>query len=138
LRDNVLASEGLACALERYVDRIDRQNDLRIGLQLQPGVRLPRSYQESLYRLAREGITNVIKHAQARHASVILTADDAGISLRVEDDGVGFRQAEPECASCGLRLLRERVRTLGGTLRLGNLAQGGAFLDVTLPLPEET
>lgn len=135
LRENVLASDGLICALERYVELIHRHSDLRIGLQLQSDVRMPPHYQEGLYRMAREGITNVIKHAQAGQASIILTADEAAISMRVEDDGVGFREAEPECASCGLRLLRERVLALGGTLHMGNRAQGGAFLEVTLPLP---
>src|SRR5262249_28303010 len=137
-RENALASEGLIGALERYVDLLDRHCDLRIVLRLQRGVRMPARYQEDLYRVAREGITNVIKHAQAGQAIIILTADDTGISLRGEEDGVGFREAEPECVSCGIRLVRERVHALGGILALGNRTQGGAFLDATLPLPEET
>jgi signal transduction histidine kinase len=110
LRENVLASDGLACALGHFVDLISRQSDLRIRLRLQGDVRLPTAYQESLYRLAREGIMNVVKHARARHASVVLTVDEAGVRLGID--------------------------ALGGTFRLGNSVQGGAFLDVTLPPPE--
>jgi signal transduction histidine kinase len=136
LRENALVSEGLTPALQHFVEMVGHHSDLQITLQLQDAARLPASYQEALYRLAREGITNVIKHGQARHASVILSADAAGIWLRIEDDGVGFAQAEPECESCGLRLLRERLQALGGTLRLGNRAEGGAYLAATIPLPE--
>jgi signal transduction histidine kinase len=136
LRENALASEGLAPALQHFVEMVGHHSDLQITLQLQDAAFLPATYQEALYRLAREGITNVVKHAQAQHASVLLNADGAGIRLRVEDDGVGFAQAEPECASCGLRLLRERLCALGGTLRLGNRAAGGAYLEATIPLPE--
>ena len=136
LRDNALGSEGLARALRRYVDLVEHHSDLRIALRLECDTSLPASYQDCLYRLAREGITNAVKHARARQAAVTLSADGPGIRLRVEDDGVGFVQAEPECASCGLRLLRERLHALGGTLLLGNRAEGGAYLEATLPLPE--
>jgi signal transduction histidine kinase len=136
LRENALVSEGLAPALQHFVEQVGHQSDLQITLQLQSEVSPPLPYQEALYRLAREGITNVIKHAQARHASVILSADAAGIRLRIEDDGAGFAQAKPESASCGLRLLRERLQALGGTLHLGNRAEGGAYLEMIMPLPE--
>jgi NarL family two-component system sensor histidine kinase LiaS len=137
LRDNVLESEGLLCALSQYVDLVSHHSGLRIDLQLPRALSLPPSYCESLYRAVREGLTNVVKFAQAQHASVILSADEAGISLRIEDDGIGFRTADPECTSCGLRLLRERLRTLGGTLRLGNCPQGGASISIALPVPRE-
>jgi NarL family two-component system sensor histidine kinase LiaS len=137
LRENALGSEGLAGALEKYVDLIRCHHDLRIQLQVACDVRLPAPYQEILYRLVQEGLMNVVKHAQARHASIILNADGAGISLRIEDDGIGFAQAEPECASCGLMTMRERVSKLGGTLRLGSRPQDGAYVYAALPMPEE-
>jgi signal transduction histidine kinase len=137
LSENALASDGLAPALQHFADLVGHQSDLQITLQLQIDMILPPPYQELLYRLAREGLTNVIKHAQARHAWVILSKDTTGMRLRIEDDGVGFAQAEPECASCGLRLLREKLHKRGGTLLLGTRAEGGAYLDITLPLPEE-
>jgi signal transduction histidine kinase len=137
LRENALASDGLAPALQHYADLVGHQSDLQVTLQLHLDRLPPLPYQELLYRLAREGLTNVIKHAQARHAWVILSRETTGIRLRVEDDGVGFAEAEPECASCGIRLLREKLHKRGGTLRLGNRAEGGAYLEITLPLPEE-
>lgn len=137
LCENALGSDGLAGALERFVDLVRRHHDLRMQLQVACDVPLPAPYQEILYRLAQEGLTNVVKHAQARQASIILAADGAEISLHIEDDGIGFAQAEPECASCGLMTMRERVSKLGGTLRLGSSAQGGAYVHATLPMPEE-
>ena len=137
LRENTLESDGLAGALEKFIDLVRRHHDLRLQLQAACDVPLPALYQETLYRLVQEGLTNVVKHARTSHASIILTADGAEISLRIEDDGIGFAQAEPECASCGLMTMRERVSTLGGTLRLGTNPRGGAYVHAALPMPEE-
>ncbi len=137
LRDSALASEGLAHALERYVDLVRRHSNLWIDLHVSYEVSLPARYEESIYRLVQEGLTNVVKHAHATRASIILTTDQAEIILRVEDDGTGFITTDPECESCGLRLMRERVSKLGGTFHLGNRREGGAYLRVALPVPEE-
>jgi signal transduction histidine kinase len=137
LHENALESDGLACTLEKYTDQLCRHGNLQIRLVIPPALSLPTRYQESLFRLVQEGLTNVVKHAHAGHATVAITADEMGIGLRIEDDGIGFARAEPERESCALWLLRERVHKLGGTLRLGNGPQGGAYVAVALPTPEK-
>lgn len=85
---------------------------------------------ESLLRIVQECLTNAARHANAETLAVSLRQDDAGMHLRIEDDGRvkgGLREGN------GLSGIRERVAALGGDLRLGRGAAGGLRLDVRLP-----
>jgi signal transduction histidine kinase len=137
LRENALESEGLGRALERYVDLVRHRSGLAVDLQAAWLRRLPEPHEEALYRVAQEALTNVVKHARAAHASVTLAVDARTASLHIADDGMGFTTPAPAFDSYGLVVMRERVSSLGGTLRLGNRPEGGAFVHAELPLPEE-
>lgn len=98
---------------------------------------LPEAYRLAFYRAAQEGLTNVQRHAEARNAWIQLNADDANITLIVEDDGKGFDgQAQNDSAS-GLIGLRERAEGLGGQIQIGARTGGGTQLSFILPLPEK-
>ncbi len=77
--------------------------------------------------IVREGVTNVIRHAQASRCRVRLS----GRSVSIEDDGVGPASATATAGS-GLIGLRERVEGAGGRLTLGRSDLGGFLLRVTL------
>jgi signal transduction histidine kinase len=138
LRENALESEGLARALERYVAMVRHRSALPVDVQVDWARRLPAPYEEVLYRVAQEALTNIVKHARAARARVVLAADTTRVSLYVADDGIGCATAEPAFDSYGLVVMREGVSALGGTLRLGNRPEGGAYVALELPLPEET
>jgi signal transduction histidine kinase len=74
-------------------------------------------------RVVLESLTNVLKHAAARHASVSLRAVDGGLAVRVADDGRG--SAAGAGTGTGLRGLRERLEGCGGRLRYGPVDSGG-------------
>ena len=86
----------------------------------------------TVYRITQEGLTNVTRHAGARHAWVELTRRDAVVHLRVSDDGVG-PPLERDRGS-GLVGVEERVAARGGRLELARRPGGGTILDVTLPV----
>jgi signal transduction histidine kinase len=142
LRDTALENEGLAPTLERYVDLVRHRSALGIALHLDRMPRLPTLYEEALYRVAQEALTNVVKHARAAHAHVVFAVEAGRARLSVEDDGIGFATAAPALAapvlgSSGLSAMRERLSALGGTLRLGNRPEGGAYVHADVPLPAE-
>lgn len=89
---------------------------------------------EGVFAVAlREGVTNVIRHAQARTCQITLVDDGAFVLLAVADDGVGVR-SEP--SGTGLEAMRERVRALGGAVTLTRGMGGadqGTRLEVTVP-----
>jgi len=87
--------------------------------------------QESVLSLAvREGVTNVVRHANARSCRLRLEQQNGMCRLEISDDGQGFSTMEGN----GLRGMRERVEMLGGTLDRRN--KSGTMLTITLPLKE--
>jgi len=93
-------------------------------------VKLP-AMQESVLSLAvREGVTNVVRHAQAHTCRLRLEQQNGSCRLEIQDDGQGFVTAEGN----GLRGMRERVEMLGGTLERTN--RSGTMLVITLPLKD--
>ncbi len=78
------------------------------------------------YRIAQEALNNALQHAQAQHITVRVQCDDAGVTLAVVDDGVGFVLPErpdvlTQAGHFGLVGLWERVRQVGGTLQIHTL-----------------
>jgi signal transduction histidine kinase len=85
------------------------------------------------YRVVQEALTNVSRHAGARHAVVELRDGVAGLELAVEDDGVGGAPDEGGGRGQGLMGMRERVAVAGGTLELGPRPDGGWRIRAELP-----
>ncbi len=93
-------------------------------------MKLP-AVQESVLSLAvREGVTNVVRHANARNCRLRIEQQNSTCRLEIADDGQGFTSMEGN----GLRGMRERVEMLGGTLDRRN--KSGTTLTITLPLKE--
>ncbi|MBE2320438.1 sensor histidine kinase [Solirubrobacter sp. CPCC 204708] len=88
------------------------------------------------YRIVQEALTNVLRHARATHASVVVRADDELLTIAVVDDGVGG--GGPGGAGAGVRGMRERATALGGTLEAGRIPGGGWRVAATLPLSSKT
>ncbi|MBX3689121.1 ATP-binding protein [Dokdonella sp.] len=88
-----------------------------------------------LQRITREAISNVIRHAQARHVRVRVAADDAQLRLELTDDGSGAGVDAPRSGS-GLRGMRERAAQLAGDIDWKPGTAGGTKVLLTLPLGE--
>lgn len=102
----------------------------RVIFDLDPAVRVPDIRQaEAMLRCAQEGLTNALRHSGADEVHVILTDSPEGLTLSVDDDGVGSL-AEP---GNGLMGLQERLKQLGGQLRVAARAPRGLSLTAILP-----
>jgi signal transduction histidine kinase len=98
--------------------------------------RLTAEAEESLFRSAQEGLTNVRKHAGATSARVALTyGDDGTVRLVVRDDGRGLPAPErrADAHAFGLLGLRERAARVGGHLSVASVPGGGTELLVEVP-----
>ena len=125
------ADQALAEMLERW-----RQHHPEIRLDCRCRLRLadcPDELAGTLLRAVQEGLTNVVRHAAARHVDLELVVRDGALQLRLTDDGRG--SANRENAGCGLGLagMRERVERLGGVLSAAVLPAGGFELNIRLP-----
>jgi signal transduction histidine kinase len=93
---------------------------------------LPAAVEVAAYRIALEGLTNVVRHAFARSCIIRLTLAEGMLHLTITDDGRGL-PADLR-AGVGLISMRERAAELGGTLVLERAPSGGAHLQARLPL----
>ncbi len=85
------------------------------------------------YRIVQEGLTNVLRHADAQAVSVVVRVDEDMLTIVVTDDGPG-RTGSTEGTGAGVRGMRERAEALGGTLSAGPGEDGGWRVQATLPL----
>jgi two-component system, NarL family, sensor histidine kinase UhpB len=89
----------------------------------------------TLYRAAQEGITNALRHGQARHLRLAVKADEQALHLSLHDDGSGLpAEGWQRPGHYGLRWLVERVEDLRGELRLEANAPQGVQLLVRVPV----
>ena len=95
---------------------------------------LPPETELVLYRALQEGLTNALRHSDARRVHVALAFDNGGVRITVSDDGDGVPAERPP--GFGLSGLKERAASLGGEARAGNAPDGGFALEVELPVGE--
>lgn len=138
LRPLMLDELGLVPALQWYTrqSRKVMKTDLEFhskGLK----ERLPSTIEIALYRLVQEAITNIAKHAEAKHASVTLEGHDHSVVVTIEDDGQGFDlQNTMRARERGLGLfgMQERVSVVGGTLKIDSQPGAGTRIVAEIPL----
>ncbi|MEV0615608.1 sensor histidine kinase [Nonomuraea sp. NPDC050404] len=116
-------------ALERLARSFDGTG-VEVGFQVEgPERRIDPDSELVLYRVLQEGLTNVLRHAEARRVRARLAYGADRVVLTIGDDGRGA--ADP--AGFGLSSLAERVRGLGGNFRAGNAEEGGFELRAEVP-----
>jgi signal transduction histidine kinase len=92
---------------------------------------LPAAVEVAAYRIATEALTNVVRHAQARRATVWLCLDDEALYIAVDDDGKGLPAGYRP--GVGLASMRERAEELGGACRIEPRPGGGTRAIARLP-----
>jgi signal transduction histidine kinase len=125
----ILTEAGLEPAVRSLADRAAVPVELRADLPR----RLPGPVEATAYFVVSEALANVGKHARARSASVDLAMVGDSVTVEVRDDGCGG--ADPTHGS-GLRGLRDRVETIGGTLVATSPVGGGTIIRAILPVVE--
>jgi signal transduction histidine kinase len=134
LRPPALDDLGLEKAVRAFVDQ-QKIDGLKITIEDSNGLStLPAAVEVAAYRIALEGITNVIRHAQATNAVIRFYSEHDNLTLEIMDDGIGL--PEPIPVGVGMTSMRERAEELGGHLKL--IPQSpGTLLRACLPCPEE-
>ena len=134
LRPTTLDEKGLIPALEELVSTYATRLRIKVDAELEPVTMAPAAELAAL-RVAQEGLANAVKHAQATSIRLALHRNGAGAQIRVSDDGRGFEpDADSASPGLGLRLMRERVAELGGTLVISSRPAEGTVIEATLPV----
>lgn len=138
LRPAALEQFGLPVALETLVSDMASESGLhaRCHFDWQDKL-LPQGIEVTLYRIAQEALTNVLRHANAKQVEVSLARLPNGVLMRIEDDGCGFstRQATEKSGRrhLGLISMHERAAIVGGQLDVFSAPGGGTAVQVFIP-----
>ncbi|MBK9714036.1 MAG: PAS domain-containing protein [Kouleothrix sp.] len=142
LRPSTLDDLGLHIALQQHVEEWSERNGVAAEFQAtgMNDAPIPPAIEIVLYRVVQEALTNVLKHAQARHVSVILEQRASEVRAIVEDDGRGFDlETEPPSGASERRLgllgIQERVALVGGSVTFESAIARGTTVYVRIPLP---
>ncbi len=145
LSNPVLSELGLEAAIERHLNReiLDKHG---IKFQLNKCRRLAQLDEDMsmcLFRSVRELLNNVIKHSNAKNVSVSLDKADGNITIRVNDDGVGFDPVMVTSkinagSAFGLFSVREQLESFAGELKVESSPGHGSSFTITVPLEQRS
>jgi signal transduction histidine kinase len=137
LRPSLLDDFGLVEALRNLVTRHGERAGVHASFTATPSyARAPVEIETACFRIVQEALSNVARHAGARHIDVTLTAQDSALEVIVSDDGVGFDVEAPR-TGLGLMGMSERADFAGGRLDIESAPGAGTSLRVRFPLPRD-
>ena len=91
----------------------------------------------AIFRIVQEAVNNALRHAQAKHIDVRLSASAHSLQLEVVDDGAGQVAQFQSSGRYGLSGMRERAQALGGTFQLRQVDPSGVWILVNLPVTQK-
>jgi signal transduction histidine kinase len=121
----------LDAALRRYIEFVTADGELEVELEIDPAVRLAPDEQIEVFRIVQEGLANVRKHANARHAEVVIGLREGERFVSVRDDGAGF-DGQATAAGQGLKNIRARTQSIEGGFTVRSRPGFGTALEVVL------
>lgn len=126
---------GLVSALEWLCERVLAGSGVAFHLTVpDPPPALSERCSITLFRIAKESLTNILRHAQARNVWITMELGAEQLSLSIEDDGVGFAEsAATSIPSFGLLGMRERASALQGHAEISSTPGKGVYIHVTVP-----
>src|ERR1035438_8603465 len=134
LRPSMLDDLGLAAALEWQRREVSRRSEIEVSVDSESVPEdLPDEHKIYIYRLVQEALNNAVRHSGARNAKVVVERLAKSIVVRVTDDGRGFDPGRTR--GMGILGMEERVKRLGGTLRVESQPGKGTTVTAEFPIP---
>ena len=139
LRPSVLDDLGLVSAVQAYVDDYLKPSGIEAHIESRNiKGKLSPSAETALFRIVQEAITNIVKHAQAKHVNILLKSTRETITAIIRDDGKGFDpdavfKTRNKTHSLGLLGIQERVALLGGRFSIKSAEGQGTELKIEVP-----
>jgi signal transduction histidine kinase len=127
---------GFTAALEWLVERTLGGSEIRFHLDIDAALpELDDRCSTTLFRIAQESLSNIVRHAQAGNVWIAVKVDNEQLSLTIEDDGIGFgNNANDIRPRFGLMGIRERAESLQGYAEITSKPQQGVCVLISVPL----
>jgi signal transduction histidine kinase len=134
LHRSPLGAKGLAEALESFTEEQGRDSSVRFHRDV-ADIDLPAPIALLVYHIAREGVMNALKHAQARDMWISVGEEGADLVLTLRDNGVGFDTAAPGPEGhYGMAMMRQRAANGGGRFEAVSAPGEGTTITVRFPV----
>jgi len=134
LRPSMLDDLGLTPALAWLLKDVARSSGLETESRIDASVdSLPDAHRTCVYRVVQEALTNVVRHSGARKVNITLTMAEGWLIGKIADNGRGFNPGLQKVRGLGLLGMEERVRELGGVVRVDSADGLGTTVEFRLP-----
>lgn len=133
----VIANQGLLVAIKMMAEKISSADKIKIDV-IDFGLDKPleNSLEISVFRIVQELITNVLKHAEAKNATIHISLYDKNLNIIIEDDGKGFAIKNINLKNgMGLNSIKTRVAHLNGTFDIDSTIGKGTSILINIPIP---
>jgi signal transduction histidine kinase len=133
LRNSPVGIRGLASTLRGLVKDLEVQSNVSVQQSIESVHIQDPALQLTIYQVAKEALTNAVRHARARRIHVRLIQDSDAVRLTVEDDGLGFDPQIAEQDHFGLLIMKERTESAGGVFLVDSLLGEGTIVAARFP-----
>lgn len=132
----VIANKGLLVALKLMAEKVSSANKTSIEVvDFGLDSRLENSIEIAVFRIIQELITNIIKHANAKNATINISNFKEALNIIIEDDGKGFDYNKVELKNgMGLNSIKTRIKHLNGTFNVDSSLGNGTSIIINIPL----
>ncbi|MEG2326608.1 MAG: sensor histidine kinase [Enterococcus sp.] len=133
LRPISLEGKSLRQGIEQLLKELQTKIQIQLKWDIQD-ISVASSVEDQLFRVVQELLSNTLRHAKANELEVYLKIVGQNVLLRIIDDGVGFEAKDEHAGSYGLRNIRERIASVGGTTKIISFKGQGTSVEIKVPV----
>ena len=139
LRVKMVPGKDIFPMLAEYLSRFQREWGIQSRLEIHrydhhsEPIPLSPNVEIQLLRIVQEGLTNVHRHANARHVIIDCVETADALNISIQDDGDGFTLENIPEGHFGLRIMNERATSVGGQVRVSSELGHGTRLEINVP-----
>ncbi|MEE9409048.1 MAG: sensor histidine kinase [Polaribacter sp.] len=132
----VIANQGLLIAVQMMAEKISSADKIKIEvIDFGLNKRLDNSLEITIFRIIQELITNIIKHADAKNATINVSLYDKNLNIIIEDDGKGFDINKVNLKNgMGINSIKTRIEHLNGSFEIDSTIGKGSSIIIDLPV----
>lgn len=128
-----LKEKGLATSIREYVFDWEARTDIQVQVSIEHEKRLALNVEQAIYRSIQESLSNIARHSNATSVKIDLVFSDQAVTAEISDNGCGFDMKTRQ-NGMGLRTIRERIESIGGSLKIVSAPECGTCISFSAPL----
>ncbi len=139
LLPTLLSDFPIEVCLRKIIDQASNSSDINFEFHAEDLPELDMKHKVNIYRISQENISNIIKHSQAKNASIQLYGFEDHIQMTIEDDGVGFEIGDyaEGTSHHGIQNILFRSEVLNAECNIDSSKGSGTFISIKIPFNEK-